>query len=411
MAQADLPDLRTLPQLPDLPDLLVGAVSAGSPPITDASKWADRRHRLLALLRHYEYGVPPAPVAVDRVIRFEDRAAFDGSATLAEVDLAVGSAPRPVRVLLALPGPAAGAPTRRPVFVGVNFTGNHSVLDDERIAVPDQFASRVDDVPARGSAARAWPLRTILDAGFAVATFYAGDVDVDDRSIRAGGIRPFFDTLPGADPAAPPGSLTAWAWALSRVVDYLIRQPTIEAKSIVAVGHSRFGKVAMLAGATDARIDAVIAHQAGAGGTSPLRTTRAGAERPADLLRNFPHWFTPAFADLADDPTRAPFDQHTLVALAAPRPVLLSNAVEDEWADPAGQLAVRAAVEGVYRLTDPDHTPFEQTPDGRDPVPGDVLRGRVRFSMREGRHEVTERDWDGFLDFVRSELPTDRNEA
>jgi (4-O-methyl)-D-glucuronate---lignin esterase len=185
----------------------------------------------------------------------------------------------------------------------------------------------------------------------------------------------------------------------------LIQQPTIKAQSVVAVGHSRFGKVAMLAGATDARIDAVIAHQAGAGGTSPLRSSDPGAEKPSHLAASFPHWFTPAFAALAEDPERAPFDQHTLLSLAAPRPVLLSNAVEDAWADPVGQLAVRAAAEPVYAVVDPGYEPFEQpAQEGLLPA-GTHLHGRVEWSLREGSHSVSAEDWQGFLDFVQRQVP------
>jgi hypothetical protein len=406
MPSADLPTLDQLPGNSDLPDPLGGSAGAGA--ITTPTEWVARRQRLLTLLRHYEYGVPPAPVAFNRRVRFRDDGAFGGAGTLAEVDLNIGSAPKPIRVLVALPSGSAEGPVRRPVFVGVNFTGNHTLIDDERIAVPDQLPHSYQAATLeRGAAPQAFPLADITAAGCAVATFYAGDLDLDDPDVRDGGIRPWFDDLPGLDPAAPPGSLTAWAWGLSRVVDYLLQQPTIAAQSVVAVGHSRFGKVAMLAGATDARIDAVIAHQAGAGGTSPLRSTDPGAEKPSHLVASFPHWFTPAFTTLADEPDRAPFDQHSLLALAAPRPVLLSNAVEDAWADPVGQLAVRAAAEPVYALADPAYEPFEQPTADAVPAPGTHLRGRVEWSLREGGHSVTAEDWQGFLDFVQRQVTPD----
>ena len=405
MPSADLPALDQLPGNPDLPDPL--AASAGGGPVSTPTEWVSRRQRLLTLLRHYEYGVPPAPVAFNRSVRFRDDAAFGGAGTLAEVDLLIGSAPKPIRVLIALPPGLADGLVKRPVFVGVNFVGNHTLIDDERVAIPDQVPEGYGPVPRdRGSLPRSWPLADITAAGCAVATFYAGDLDIDDPDVRDGGIRSWFDELPGLNPTAPPGSLTAWAWGLSRVVDYLIQQPTIRAQSVVAVGHSRFGKVAMLAGATDARIDAVIAHQAGAGGTSPLRSSDPGAEKPSHLAASFPHWFTPAFSTLADDPERAPFDQHTLLALAAPRPVLFSNAVEDAWADPVGQLAVRAAAEPVYAVVDPDYEPFEQPTPDQVPAAGTHLHGRVEWRLREGGHSVTDEDWQGFLDFVQRQVPS-----
>src|SRR5205085_8774413 len=144
------------------------------------------------------------------------------------------------------------------------------------------------------------------------------------------------------------GTIAAWAWGVQRAVDYLVTDKELDAARIIAVGHSRLGKTALLAGAFDERIALVIPHQAGCGGTSPSRGKVGESVRRINT--SFPHWFNTAFKEFNDQPDRLPFDQHCLVALVAPRPVLFSNAVEDTWANPDGQFQVLQAADPVYRF-------------------------------------------------------------
>lgn len=383
-----LPALSDLPRQRGLPDML--AFLDGGP-VRTAADWSSKRAELADLVQHYEYGYLPAPVPVQATTRFTDPAALDGTATLTELDLVIGDAPTPVRVLLAVPNDGTGP---FPTFVGPNFDGNHTILDDKRIAMPDLLPDYTNG--ARGEFAGKWPLAQIVDAGYAVAAFYTGDVDLDDPDIRDAGIRPYIDTLPAAGDV-PPGSLAVWAWGLQRVVDALAKDARLDPDRFIAIGHSRFGKVAILAGATDERLAAVIAHQAGGGGTSPARSSNDGAEPLSHLATRFPHWFTPTFATAAADPTRLPYDHHAMLALTAPRPVLLSNAVEDAWADAAGQLALRRAAEPVYDLLGASDW---HSQNDKLPAPGAFLPGRVSVFMRAGKHAQTPEDWGAFLTFA-----------
>lgn len=387
-----LPPLSSLPIQPDLPDLL--SFLDGSAVVTE-SDWARRRTELRELVQHYEYGYLPDAVATDAETRFVDPEAFGGVAELSELDLRIGDAPAPVRLLLAVPTTGRSP---YPTFVGANFQGNHSLLPDERIAVPGRLASYATG--GRGDHAGTWPLERIVGAGSAVATFYAGDVDLDDPDVRDAGIRPWLDQLSRSGDAAP-GAVSLWAWVLQRAVDVLQRDKRLDAERMVAIGHSRFGKVALLAAATDSRIDAAIPHQAGGGGTSPARSRHEGAEPLSHLASQFTHWFTPAFAEAAADPQRLPYDHHALFALMAPRPLLLSNAVEDAWADPLGQLELRHATEPVYELLgacDWADQPVEL------PEPGTLLPGRIGFSLRPGGHAQGPEDWSTFLRFTAATL-------
>jgi hypothetical protein len=172
-----------------------------------------------------------------------------------------------------------------------------------------------------------------------------------------------------------------------------VTAPELDAKRIAVVGHSRLGKTALLAGAFDERIALVIPHQAGCGGTAPSR--HKVGETVKQINDRFPHWFCDEFTKFNDQVERLPFDQHSLVALCAPRPVLFTNAVEDSWADPEGQYNVLAAASPVYRLLGVDGLA-----EGAYPPPGRLVKSRLGYWLREGKHSMNRDDWKIFLDFA-----------
>jgi hypothetical protein len=180
-------------------------------------------------------------------------------------------------------------------------------------------------------------------------------------------------------------------------VDYLVTDPDVDPKRIAVVGHSRNGKTALLAAAFDERIALAIPHQAGCGGTAPSRGTIG--ESVKQINDRFPHWFNAEFKKFNDQPDKLPFDQHCLVALMAPRPVLLSNAQEDQWANPAGQFEVLLAAEPVYRLLKAGGLDAKQMP----PL-GKLVDSKLGYFIRPGKHSMTREDWLVFLDFADRHL-------
>ncbi len=169
------------------------------------------------------------------------------------------------------------------------------------------------------------------------------------------------------------------------------------------------GKAALLAAAFDERIALAIPHQAGSGGTAPNRTnikpagyTQVGGKLPETVKQindKFPHWFNARFKEFNEMPERLPFDQHCLVALCAPRPVLFTNGREDTWINPAGQFEVMRASAAVYRLLgagDFNHT--ELPPNGK------LIDGRLGYFLRPGAHSLTPQDWKAFLDYADKQL-------
>jgi hypothetical protein len=244
----------------------------------------------------------------------------------------------------------------------------------------------------RNASADSWSIEQSIDRGYAVATFYNGDVD-PDRPDQREGMRSYLKTVCGKTGLPECATIAAWAWGLHRAVDYLVTNPDIDPKRIAAFGHSRLGKTAILAAAFDDRIALAIPHQAGCGGTAPSRG-KVG-ESVKQITGHFPHWFCGTFREFGDQPERLPFDQNCLAALVAPRPLLFSNAVEDTWANPKGQFEVLLAAEPVYHLLGAGGLETKEFPP-----PGKLVGGTLGFYIRPGKHSTTREDWKVFLDFA-----------
>lgn len=388
-AMAAFPEFKDLPSKPELPDPLV--MLDGSK-ISDAATWKSKRvPELQQLFQHYMYGTLPPKMEFKVKPLHKDTKAFDGKATLEEIGLDFGFPGHLLHVLIVTPNNVT-----KPVgcFVGPNFAGNHSVVNDPKIAIPTAWMypnrkgvkNNLATEESRGSEIDVWNLDLAISRGYAVATFYNGDIDPDRADVR-GGIRPH---LPKTLETT---SIACWAWAVHRIVDHLVTRPTIDAKKIVCVGHSRLGKTALLAAAYDERIAIAIPHQAGCGGTAPSRG-KVG-ESVKQINDRFPHWFNAQFKTFNADTTRLPFDQNGLVALCAPRPVLFSNAAEDTWANPDGQFTVLQAADSVYRLLGAGGL------DAKQPAPsGELLKSKLGYFIRPGKHSMNRQDWGAFLDFA-----------
>ncbi|NEE02437.1 GntR family transcriptional regulator [Phytoactinopolyspora halotolerans] len=383
-----------------LPDPLV---AADGTPVTSADDWTRRRAELIDLFERHVYGRTPSKrVTMDSEVIASNPGAVEGRATRTEIQLRFAGGPT-ANLLLYVPNAVT---ERCPAFLGLNFWGNHELESDPEIVLSQQWmrghgvgvvGNRATEA-SRGCEADRWPLAQILDRGYALATMYCGDLDPDYDDGFANGIHPLFygpgQTRPARDEW---GTLGAWAWGLSRALDYLETDSRIDAGQVIAFGHSRLGKAALWAAAQDTRFAMAASNNSGCGGAA-LSRRRVG-ETVEAITRRFPHWFCTAFNDYVDREDALPVDQHELIALIAPRPVCIGSAVGDEWADPAGEFLSARYADPVYRLLGVEGFSGTDMPD-----PGEAVTSRIAYHLRPGGHGITVHDWTRYLDSADRQL-------
>jgi hypothetical protein len=352
---------------------------------------------------------------------------LDGKATLKLITLQVDGPPStaPAGIAWGVPGPSIDlllvVPNERtgpaPVFLAMNMCGNQAVTSDRRVPLVrdwlPQFCSGCSNhlatESARGRDALQWPIAEMVRRGYALAAFCSADVDTDRSDVSTG----VYAWLANGDPArncpTNRGTLSAWAWGYSRCVDYLSREPSVDPKRIAVVGHSRNGKAALLAGAFDERISMIFTHQSGCGGSAPSRVktdaSAARAETVSVINSNFPHWFNARFKEFNDSPERLPVDQHCLLALCAPRAVLVSAAEADHLSNPEGQFQDVLAADAVYRFLGVEGLGYSAALPGHSadrPLPptGQLIASRLGFYLRDGAHSMIASDWRVFMDYA-----------
>ena len=438
-----------------IPDVL--AEEDGTP-ITGVRQWEKRRGAILEMLQKEMYGYMPAhPKGLHFKVGNVDETAIGGKATRKEVKVFL-TADESVyfTMLMYVPNRKTGPV---PAFLGLNFQGNHTICDDPGITIFDReeiVSTRFEGIPERGSASSRWPVELLMDSGYALATIFYEEIAPDVPGCPYGGVLPLgyglaSDRIPAAvmdregsegHPVASDwGTICAWAWGLSCAMDYLVTDPALDPGKIAVLGHSRLGKTSLWAAAMDKRFAMAVSSCSGCCGAAFSR--RRVGETLAAVRQNFPQWFAPVFDRYADDESTLPFDQHFLVALIAPRPVYITSASGDIWADPhgeflSGKLASPAfalygekglvtdpgmaePVTGEYKrqsgyvITDVDRNGGIASGPARDS--GNVISdailftgfprgntpltdGFVGYHVRTGVHDIDSYDWQQYITFA-----------
>jgi hypothetical protein len=385
-----------------LPKLLFMSYGAK---ITFNSQWVrDRRNEILGFFEQEMYGRRPGkPESVEYVTSSIQKDALGGKAIRKEVtirltDIGPGF---DLHVLMYLPVDAEGAV---PAFLGYNFNGNHSINSDSGITLSKAWMRTENGVgfkdhrateEARGLSSSRWPVETILARGYGLVTIYYGDIEPDHAEGWKDGIRAHIKKdQKGEDLALEDWSaISAWAWGLSRVLDYLETDEAVDAKKVSVMGHSRLGKTSLWAGASDTRFAITISNDSGCGGAALSR--RAFGETVERINTRFPHWFCSNFSKYNGNENELPIDQHMLIALMAPRPVYVASAVEDQWADPNGEFLSAKHAGPAYELFYKKGVEVETQPEVDQPV-GDY----IGYHVRSGGHNVTDFDWAQYLNFA-----------
>ncbi len=331
--------LDALPATSGLPPLLT---TAAGRPVASGAEWNERRRELQAMMQYYVYGhLPGRPDRVEGRLESQ-RTLPQVGGTEERLTLHI-AAPRPLSMRIAVYRPSGTQ--RRPVIIREEHALGH-----------------LEEVPA------------ILKRGYMHVEFAREDLDPDEANI----VGPAQQAYPEHDWA----TLAVWAWGAMRVVDYLETRSDVDPDRMALVGHSRGGKMALLAAAMDERIRLVAPNGSGCGGAGSFRVQQKGAETLELITRpeRFGYWFHPRLRWFSGRENRLPVDQHFLKALVAPRAVLCTEARGDVWANPEGsQVTSRAAQEVFDLLGVPDHNALH---------------------LRDGQHDLTPVDWKAILDFA-----------
>jgi len=355
-----------------------------------------RRPEILDLFATQVYGhTPDQQAQLTFTVTDEDHSALDGNAIRKQVTIKVAVDQQTLEIDLLIYLPHAALTSPAPIFTFLNFGGNHTIHADPTIKLPKSYINP-DQLPAavqRGAKASRFIVEQIVARGYGLATIYHADVDPDFDDGFQNGLHPLLDG-PLIRTRDAWGSIGAWAWALSRAMDYFETDDQIDQTRVAVGGHSRLGKTALWAGAQDQRFAVVISNNSGCTGAAISRGKQG--ETIEAINREFPHWFCHNYRAYNRKEDELPVDQHMLLGLIAPRPLYVCSSTEDEWADPVAEFNSCVQASPVYQLFGQVGIPSYEMPTPDEPL----LTGNIGYHLRTGKHDLTAYDWRCFMDFA-----------
>jgi hypothetical protein len=384
-----------------LPDLFT--TSSGER-VTNAKMWTQKRRPELAkLVEEQQFGkMPPRPKDMTFHVFDKGTPAFDGKAIRKQVTIyfTKDTTDHKMNLLVYLPA-AATKPV--PLLLNISFVAYNQIIEDEGLRMGYIWNKEGKKVKAdQPTAFGKMNVTQFLDAGFGFATVYYGDIEPDFKDGIKYGIRKTY-LKPGQTETAADewGAIAAWSWGLSRALDYFETDKQIDSKRVALQGASRLGKTVLWAGAKDTRFAMVVASISGEGGAAISRRNYGETVQHITDPSRYLYQFAPNYHSYASDLSKSPIDAHMLVALMAPRPLLLQTGSTDYWSDPKGEFLSAVAVAPVYKLfnkTAPETTVMPAAEDTS------LLMNDLGYFMHEGGHTVLPSDWTHIIAYMKKFL-------
>ncbi len=369
----------------------------GQDAVTQVDQWPQRRELLKSQLSKYVYGPYPEGLVGHKISHTViDENFANGAGRLEEYEIQVGENGPRFHVGLVIPNRAnSTAPT--PLILAQSFCQNSAALHNSGLTDPEAggvcggggiMASIIKLI--FGEYIEGPPIEDVLKRGYAYATIYSSEIAADNAETAIIGIEKVAgETAPENKPV---GVISVWAAGYGWALDVLDQDERIDASRTAAWGHSRQGKAALWGAAHDDRIEAVIAHQSGTGGAT--LTKSLNGESVKKITEEYPHWFNEKYASYSKNEAEIPVDQHMLIALVAPRPVLLGNSWNDVWSDPNGAYRAAQGADAAYKLLGTQGLAQTGMKDS------DITKGELAFQISKGHHGIRAYDWEDFLSFL-----------
>ena len=372
---------------------------ADGKPVLDAKTWIEkRRPEIVGLFEENQYGRSPGrPAGMTFDVFDKGTPAFEGKAIRRQVTVHF-AAGKKMDLLLYLP---THAQKPVPFLLNIGFSANSNTVDDPDVKAGEVWSQEKKRIPAReGRRFAKIDVVRLINAGFGFGTIYYGDIDPDFAGGIQYGVRALFLKTGQTEPAPDEwGAIGAWAWGLSRAMDYLETDKAVDASRVAILGVSRLGKTVLWAGAHDTRFALVIASCSGEGGAAISRRNYGETVAHLTAPSRYPYQFCANYGKFAEHVDRMPVDANMLLALMAPRPVLLQTGDSDFWSDPKGEFLAAVAASPVFRLLGKQGLETDEMPPA-----GIGIFHTIGYFEHVGGHGTIPSDWDQYLKFLQMHL-------
>jgi len=372
--------------------------------VADKQTWlSKRRPEVISLFEEYQFGKMPAkPVDLHFNVFDKGTPVLNGAAIRKQVTVyfTKDTSDHKMDILVYLP---AKATKPVPLLLMISFSPNSSMSPNDPGVKQGLMWDRTGKhVPAPKTGLGKIDFEKFTSNGIGIATVYYGDIEPDYKLGYQHGIRGYY-LKPGQKYPADNewGAISAWAWGLSRAMDYFETDKQVDAKRIALQGTSRLGKTVLWAAAHDTRFKMVIPSCSGEGGAAISRRNYGETIKHLSDTSRYFYQLAANWHKYSDDPNQSPVDAHMLVSLIAPRYVLLQTGDTDYWSDPKGEFIAAQNAEPVFKLFGENGPGTTSWPQGGDVS---LAYNPLGYYMHVGGHGTIPSDWDIFLNYIKKYL-------